>query len=251
MDEKFWDDVAEHYDDEIFNVHQHDLTGRLAYWIGRLINKSRTVADFGCGVGRGIPPLARRAKQVVATDHSQQSLKIARGKCGEFSNVVYAKRDLAAARMRLCQADVGLAVNVVIMPNAETRTAIVRNLKRNIAPGGHLLLVVPSLETVLYTYTRLLQWRQRDNEQYGDAARAIDRSARREITSLAAGNVMINGTETKHFLREEGQVLLADCGFETVAVEKIEYPWDADIDDPPAWLDKPYPWDWLFVARRV
>jgi len=251
MDEQFWDDVADRYEEEIFNVHQHDRRRVLARWLDELVDPDSVVADFGCGIGHGIPRLARRANTVYATDHSQRSLEIAQQRCAAHPNVVYAKRNLAARQVRLCKADVGLVVNVLIMPQRATRRAILENVRLNLKPDGHLLLVVPSLETVLYTCTRLVQWYVRDGMQYKKAVQQVAHDARRELASVVEGIVINDGTPTKHYLREEAEVMLASCGFKVLAAEKVEYPWEEDITDPPQWLAEPYPWDWLYVAQRV
>ena len=38
---------------------------------------------------------------------------------------------------------------------------------------------------------------------------------------------------------------------EEYEIEKIEYAWDADFEDAPRWMQDPYPWDWLIVARKA
>ena len=69
---------------------------------------------------------------------------------------------------------------------------------------------------------------------------------------LMRGIVRIEKVATKHYLREEFTALLHDSKFKTLSADKIQYDWDTEFDDPPAWLDKSnlYPWDWLFVAQR-
>jgi len=46
------------------------------------------------------------------------------------------------------------------------------------------------------------------------------------------------------------QVVLDELGFDVTSCDKIEYDWETEFDDPPAWMRRPGPWDWLFVARR-
>ena len=60
----------------------------------------------------------------------------------------------------------------------------------------------------------------------------------------------IEGVPTKHYLREEAIVFLEEEGFQVVSVDKIEYAWNTEFDDPPRWMGSPGPWDWLLIARR-
>jgi hypothetical protein len=64
------------------------------------------------------------------------------------------------------------------------------------------------------------------------------------------GIIPINGVLTKHFFREELEVMLSGYGFKMLITEKIEYPWTSELDAPPRWMRAPYPWDWFVVARR-
>ena len=64
------------------------------------------------------------------------------------------------------------------------------------------------------------------------------------------GVVQIDQVETKHFLKEELEILLNNRGLRTLEVEKIEYPWTSEFTSPPRWMQAPFPWDWLFVAQK-
>jgi hypothetical protein len=52
-------------------------------------------------------------------------------------------------------------------------------------------------------------------------------------------------------MAEELEALLGERGFVVEEVEKLEYGWDTEFTDPPAWMGAPYPWDWFLVARRA
>ena len=60
----------------------------------------------------------------------------------------------------------------------------------------------------------------------------------------------IDGVATKHFLKEELEVLLGNRGLRTLEIEKIAYPWSTEFASPPRWMQAPFPWDWLFVAQK-
>ena len=110
--------------------------------------------------------------------------------------------------------------------------------------------VIPSLEVALLTYQRIGQWYRRDGSSSAEAVEQMEDSVNQEMVSLVEGIVKISDTPTKHYLREEALMLFRDAGFEVLELNKIEYSWDADFEDPPAWMQDPYPWDWLVVARK-
>lgn len=246
----FWDGVADRYDAEIFNTLAAEVKGTLRKTIVRFAKGAQVAADFGCGVGRFVPLLSKLAAQVHAVDFSQESIDIAARDYAALTNVSFRRANLAQGAPRICRADVALSVNVLVMPDREKRRAILKNTWRNIRSGGHLILVVPSLEAVLYSYQRLAEWHERDGEAAKTAIRRVEREATAELSSIVQGHVVIQAIPTKHFLREEALLMLAGCGFEPVADSRVEYAWHEDYDDPPNWLGAPFPWDWLFVALR-
>jgi hypothetical protein len=64
------------------------------------------------------------------------------------------------------------------------------------------------------------------------------------------GIIPVDGVATKHYLLEELRFLLADRGLDVDSTARIEYGWDTEFESPPRWMQKPYAWDWLVVARR-
>lgn len=248
--QEFWDGVADQYDDEIFNTLTADVRGELPRLITKYAKGAAVAADLGCGVGRFVPLLSRFAKTVHAADFSQESIDVADRDHGHLPNVSFQCVDLAKKSPRICRADLALSINVLVMPDREKYRAILRNTKRNVANGGHLILVVPSLETVLYTYRRMVEWHEREGLTSAAAVEDIEQEAAADIKSIVEGHVAIQDTATKHFLREEVLVLLSEFKFELIEESRVEYSWSEDYDDPPNWLSKPLPWDWLFVAKR-
>ncbi|HET6429574.1 MAG TPA: class I SAM-dependent methyltransferase [Phycisphaerae bacterium] len=248
MDEQYWDRMARDFDGEIFDVYANDRHGVILETIARHGSDDRTAADLGCGTGRLLPELAESFGGVKGYDISAKCLDIARTRCADLDNVTVARADLTADRP--AKVDFAVSVNVAIMPSHEARSAVLANSARCLRPGGHLLLVVPSLESELYSQFRLLQWNLKEGLPPRQAAAEETEAFTDPGASPPTGILCRNGVPTKHYLREELAVTIAAVGLEVVQVGKVEYPWETAFAAPPAWMGEPYPWDWMLLARK-
>ncbi len=251
MKRAYWDQVAGNYETEIFSVAAQDRAGRVRRVLTRYGRGAATVSDIGCGIGHFLPLLAARFAQVLAVDLSPRCLARARARHAALTNVRYVARDLSAPGTRLPAADLVLCVNALLTPALAVRHRFLDNLCRSVRRGGHLVLVVPSLESALLTNARLIEWNRRNGLGPSAAARSGFNDRLADVTRrLHEGVARIDHVETKHYLAEELAFLLADRGLVVCETTKIEYPWRTEFTNPPRWMRAPYPWDWLVVARR-
>lgn len=252
MDRAYWNRMAACYEAEIFSVRAHDRAGLIAGRVRRYGKKGQTATDVGCGIGHFLPLLSRRFRKVLAVDLSSKNIARARATYPHLANVAYRAVDLAKPGARLPPADFALCVNVAIAPSLAHRNRLLDATCRHVRRGGHLVLVVPALESSFLTDFRLIEWNLRDGMPPGRAARGGFR-AYRPIGNPRAheGVVRVDQVETKHFLKEELEILLKNRGLRTLEVEKIEYPWTSEFARPPRWMQAPFPWDWLFVAQKI
>lgn len=246
MDEEDWDNVAATFERDIFNVIEHDRKGKILKRILRFGGKDRSVADIGCGIGRTIPMLAKHFGQVHATDISRECLLLAESRNARYNNVDYIHADLIQA-LPIPPVDLSLCINVLLIAARAKRQAMLTHICASIKPGGHLLLVTPAVESALYASHRLVQL----NEDKGMAPRVAQRKAARDTSKLDMGIVMIDGVPTKHHLKEELHDLLRDQGMEVMETVKIEYPWAYVLDEAPADMPAPLPWNWMVIAQKV
>lgn len=246
MNEHDWDRVAGSFEQEIFNVPANDAKGHILNWVERLAFPGAVATDLGCGVGRTLPMLAERFEQVFAVDVSSQCLEVAAKACEDHDNIVYVHVDLSKAEKKYPAADVVLCINTLLAPALEVRGPVIDRTCRSVKRGGHLLLVVPSINSALLTAFRHLQWNLRNGMDPAEA----QRSAALNSQGLDHGIVHIDNVPTKHYLKEELEAMLSERGFDILAMEKIEYPWTTEFDAPPKWMKEPYPWDWFVAARR-
>ncbi|MBL7707442.1 MAG: hypothetical protein JNJ86_00150, partial [Chitinophagaceae bacterium] len=74
--------------------------------------------------------------------------------------------------------------------------------------------------------------------------------ALKKYKNMIQGNMDLDHVPTKHYLKEELQLLLANEGFNTLDTQKIEYDWSTEFHQPPKWLKEPKPWDWMVLAQK-
>ena len=109
-----------------------------------------------------------------------------------------------------------------------------------------MVLVIPSLESSMLVSIIRQRW---DPDK--DAISVIKKNKSSfQLKNILQGNAEIDRVPTKHYLKEELQLLLANEGFNAEDFQKIEYEWDTEFLAPPKWLKQPKPWDWMVVARK-
>ncbi len=247
MDRKYWERIAPNYNDEIFDVLKNDKSGRIVKAIEQCSSKKKTVMDIGCAIGKWVPLLATGFKRVVATDISAKNLAIAREKCKDYPNVDYLRMDMSAPKLTVSPCDVGVCINAILTDSLPKRINFFQALNLCINKKGHLILVVPSLESKLYTNIIAHRWNV-DNDHKEKIANA--KKAYSLARNIKQGVTDIDNVPTKHYLEEELQLLLTLEGFTVDRIEKINYPWTTEFHKPPKWLGEPLPWDWLVVAKK-
>jgi len=89
MDEKYWDQTALNYDDEILDVVANDRKKIVLNHIHRFASKESIAFDFGCGIGKHLPILAKSFGTVHAIDISRNGLQVCREACGHLDNIDY------------------------------------------------------------------------------------------------------------------------------------------------------------------
>lgn len=252
MDRTYWNQMADRYEAEIFSVLKHDRSKLIASKLSRYGKNHGVASDVGCGIGHFLPLLSKQFQKVLALDISSKNIARARTTYSHLPNVTYRTVDLAAPGVRLPKADLALCVNSAIAPSIAQRDRLLDVTCRHLRSGAHLVLVVPALESTFLTDFRLIEWNLRDGMRPAQAVRAGFRVHRpTHKPRIHEGVVRIDKVETKHFLKEELMILLRNRGLRTLEIEKIEYPWSSEFTSPPRWMQAPFPWDWLFVARKL
>ena len=214
-------------------------------------NSTGSASDIGCGTGRFLPALSKSFHKVFAIDISPRLIRRARSANPGLENIIYLRKDLAAPGKKLPRVKFALSVNAFLDPSISRRNRMLDNVCGHISAGGNFLLVVPSVESKILTDQMAIEWNIRNGLQGSAVLRSgADRKNGFLISGLQQGNVLIDGVSTKHYLKEELQFILGKRGLTIKLIEKIEYPWNVEFSEPPAWMGEPYPWDWLVLARK-
>jgi 2-polyprenyl-3-methyl-5-hydroxy-6-metoxy-1,4-benzoquinol methylase len=248
MDRKYWEKIAPDYNEEIFDVLKNDKKGIIRSAIIKRASPSKTVADIGCAVGKWLPVLAPAFKQVIAVDISIKNLGIAQKTYPHYTNVDYLRADMSAGKTKLPKCDMAVCINAILTDSVKKRDIFFKNLSRIVKKGGHLVLVVPSLESWMMTHIIQSKWNI-DKELF--AKKSSAKSGSKKYRNLLQGHADIDQVPTKHYLQEELGLLLSLQGFSIETVQKIEYSWKTEFVKPPKWLNRPIPWDWMLVAKKM
>ncbi|MBI3174568.1 MAG: methyltransferase domain-containing protein [Chloroflexi bacterium] len=252
MDVNYWNEFAHEYDDHVIDAFTYGRSKTVGQQVKRFAAPDKDVADFGCGPGKMLPYLSEKFRTVYGYDFSDKLLEAAHKRCEGLKNVHIAQADLSQPVDHLPMVDLAVSLNAVLMPDPELRMNFLRGMASRIKSGGHLVLNVPSVESLLYSYFRETEWWRRMGNSPKEAEAMVDASYITQPQQVAQG-VLIRGTHpTKHYLREELMVLARDeMGLEVLDVLKMEYDWKTEMeDDVPDWMGEPYPWDWIMVAKK-
>ena len=247
MNRNYWEKIASHYNDEIFDVLYHDRTNVILSSIKKYRSKNKTAIDIGCAVGKWIPILSPLFKKVMAVDISAKNLSIAKTNHQQYKNVEYRRVDMSNPRLKIKPFDVAICINAILTGDLKKRNIFFHSLAKCVKKNGHLVLVVPSLESSLYTSIIRNRWRvDNDTEENVSSKKALQK-----WNHIKQGNAFIDGVATKHYLEEELILLLGKEKFRIEQIKKVEYSWKTEFNDPPKWLKGPYPWDWMLVAKKL
>ncbi len=247
MNRTYWEKIAPAYNEEIFDVLKNDSKGIIVSAIKKVASRNKTIIDIGCAIGKWLPVLSPAFKKVYAVDISAENLEIAKKFYPEFINVEYDRIDMSNAKAKMPLCDIGICINAILTDSLKKRNTFFTNLKKCIKKNGHLILVIPSLESSLLTSIIRQRWNP-DKDANGVINK---KKSGVQLKNILQGNAEIDSVPTKHYLKEELQLLLSNEGFIAEDFQKIEYEWDTEFLKPPKWLTEPKPWDWMVLARKM
>lgn len=246
MNRKYWEKIAPDYAEEIFDVLANDKKGIIRNTIKRFASKQKAVIDIGCAIGKWLPLLSPAFKKVYAIDISAENLAIAQKLYPEYNNVEYGRVDMFNPKAKITACDFAICINAILTDSLKNRNAFFTNLKRSVKKNGHIILVIPSLESSMLTSIIRQRWNpDKDADDFINK-----RKSSVQLKNLLQGNAEIDHVPTKHYLKEELEILLSKEGFTAEEFHKIEYDWTTEFLKPLKWLKGPKPWDWMVLAKK-
>lgn len=249
MDERaHWNRIAPSYNDEIFDVFQSDKKKKLPGYFKRHGGLNKTAIDFGCGNGKSFPYMAPLFKHIIGLDISSGLLKQAKQR--GYTNIDLKQQDLTKKNLVLPPVDFAFCCNVIMFPVIEKNLVMLKNIHRALKPGGTALIVLPSLDSALFSSWRLIDLYRREGVKPDDIPAHEFHYFKGNKREIVQGIVHIDGVPTKHFTEPEIQVVFREAGLKVSAVRKLEYDWSTELSSPPSWLQDPYPWDWLVECKK-
>lgn len=243
-----WSRAAEGYEESFIDPYLPQVRNPLRRAIDALADKSKTVADLGCGIGPLLPFLAERFRRVIAVDFAEGMLARAREQCRGLANIEFHKGELTDLSEFVGQVDVAVAVNSLVLPDTAALDSALRAIHATLREGGHFLGIVPAMDAVHY-FTMLLLDRARQTGMPADKARRnAAHHAEHEYYDFAFGTFRYKGLEQHFWQPFEVRYRLRRAGFRRLRVAKVHLAWEQfgcarDLGDLPP------PWDWFFHAQ--
>ncbi len=246
-EKKHWNQIAPTYNQEIFDVFQSDSKKVLSKYFKKHANPKHQAIDFGCGNGKAFSYLSSQFKNILGIDISRKLLNQAEKL--PYNNISLKQADLTK-RNRLPKVDFVFCCNVAILSGVESNMAILRNIQKTLKPNGNAVVVIPSLESALFSAWRLIDWYKKENVRPEKIESSELSGFAGKKTDILQGLISIDGVITKHYTQQEIKIIFSRCGLTVSKIEKIEYAWNSEFSKPPKWMKAPFPWDWLIECSN-
>lgn len=133
----FWNKISPVYDlfENVYNRKVYKGTG---IKVAEFIDKNDSVLECACGTGAITEEIAKKCRQVLATDFAEGMLKRASKKCRKYGNVSFRQEDITDIKCGDESFDKAVAGNVIhLLP--EPGKAL-NELLRVVRPGGKVII---------------------------------------------------------------------------------------------------------------
>ena len=133
----FWNKISPVYDlfENVYNRKVYKGTG---IKVAEFIDKNDSVLECACGTGAITEEIAKKCRQVLATDFAEGMLKRASKKCRKYGNVSFRQEDITDIKCEDESFDKAVAGNVIhLLPEPEKA---LNELLRVVRPGGKVII---------------------------------------------------------------------------------------------------------------
>ncbi len=230
MSQQGWNRLAAEFENSVC-----DITASSGDAIAKLValakpTRRQTLVDAGCGIGTFVERFGDRFGKIIAFDFAAAMVKRAHKRCDDFKNAEWHALPLENAGEKFGPvAHLAVCLNVITSPRDSLRLRQWDSLAQLVRPGGHLLVVVPSLESARYVAE-------------------LDSEAFHGSVDLESELIRRNDTEQKHYSRQELRRTVAERDFDVISLRRIHYPWE---DDGMELSESKSPWDWACLACKT
>lgn len=133
----FWDKIAGVYDffERAYNRKCYDGTGER---VAQEIDSEDIVLECACGTGSISKPVAKKCKNLFATDMSVNMMKRARKNCSDCGNIVFKKSNIMSIKAKNDTFDKVIAGNVIHLLDEPYKA--VDELLRVCKKGGKVII---------------------------------------------------------------------------------------------------------------
>lgn len=133
----FWNKISPVYDlfENVYNRKVYKGTG---IKVAEFIDKNDSVLECACGTGAITEEIAKKCRQVLATDFAEGMLKRASKKCRKYANTSFRQEDITDIKCEDESFDKVVAGNVIhLLPEPEKA---LNELLRVVRPGGKVII---------------------------------------------------------------------------------------------------------------
>ena len=237
MSRREWNRTAGEFKDLVCDIAAEETNDQLRRFVGAAhpARDKSVLVDLGCGIGTFVQKFGDRFRQIFAADFATDAIRQAETAYRGTTPVEWRVADLTECPKLFgtnC-ADLAVCLNVITSPSAARRKALWETVRTITRPGGHALVVLPSIESCEMVAER-------------------ENRGRKRAKAASKGNGIAERGDIwqKHFSRDELVETLTGVGFSVVRLGAVNYPWASEGLRKPR-LAPRLPWDWIGLARRV
>lgn len=237
MSRREWNRTANEFEELVCNIASEETNDQLRRFVSAAhpSPKKSVLVDLGCGTGTFVQKFGKHFHQIFAADFATAVVKQAEK---TYTGAAPAKWHVADVKDcpklfgKQC-ADLAVCLNVITSPSAARRKSLWASVKAVTKPSGHMLIVVPSLESC----EMVAGWENRGRKKAKPASKKGGIAERQDIWQ-------------KHFSRGELAKIISDLGFAVVRLGAVSYPWSSEGLSKPRSATRA-PWDWICLAKRI
>jgi SAM-dependent methyltransferase len=230
-----WNRLADEFETQVCDVTRTDKKKQVDRLVSalRLPKSNPVLVDLGCGLGTFIKQFGDRFERVIGIDFAPRMVARAKARCPKLPDVTWRAMDVARAgeAFGAC-ADLVVCMNVITSPSPARRKGLWSGVAAVAKPRGHVLVVVPSIESARMVH----------QVEHG---RPAERGAQ------ASGLMERSGAVQKHYARRELDAILAEHGLVPKRIARLYYPWSEEGLSSRQARGAGTPWDWVCIAQRA